>query len=147
MSRIVHCQRAGQSRREKTTNPTETAGPVPSRAKVRSRVIDVPKGPQHPENLCASRCRRLQSLPERYDPEFRGNRPAGADGLPTPDHRRQPSEDFESDLSKRMKLQNDYRVDTLIVMIGTNDVSRNPVTPEVKWESLLICLLTELKEV
>ena len=46
-----------------------------------------------------------------------------------------------------MKLQNDYRVDTLIVMIGTNDVSRNPVTPEVKWESLLICLLTELKEV
>ena len=31
-------------------------------------------------------------------------------------------------------------------MTGTNEVSRNPVNPEVKWESLLICLLNELKE-
>ena len=31
-------------------------------------------------------------------------------------------------------------------MIGTNDVSRNPLTPEAKWESLLIFLLNELKE-
>ena len=47
---------------------------------------------------------------------------------------------------KMMELQNDDRVDTLALMTGTNDVSRNPVTPEVKWESLLICLLNELKE-
>ena len=45
-----------------------------------------------------------------------------------------------------MELQNDDRVDTLTVMIGTNDVSRNPVTPKAKSKSLLICLLNELKE-
>ena len=47
---------------------------------------------------------------------------------------------------KMMELQNDDRVDILTLMIGTNDVSRNPVTPEAKWESLLICILNELKE-
>ena len=47
---------------------------------------------------------------------------------------------------KMMELRNQDRVDTLTVMIGTNDVSNNPVSPEVKWESLLICLLNELKE-
>ena len=31
-------------------------------------------------------------------------------------------------------------------MLGTNDVSRAPVTPESKWEPLLVCLLNELKE-
>ena len=31
-------------------------------------------------------------------------------------------------------------------MTGTNEVSRNLVNPEVKWESLLICLLNKLKE-
>ena len=33
---------------------------------------------------------------------------------------------------KMMELQNDDRVDTSTVMIATNDVSRNPVTPEEK---------------
>ena len=47
---------------------------------------------------------------------------------------------------KMMELQNDDRVDTLILMIGTNDVSRNPVTPEAKCEPLLVFLLNELKE-
>ena len=47
---------------------------------------------------------------------------------------------------KLMELQNEDRVDTLTLMRGTNVVSRNPVTPEAKWESLLICLLNELKE-
>ena len=47
---------------------------------------------------------------------------------------------------KTIELQNEDRVDTLNLMIGTNDVSRNLVTPEAKWESLLICLLNELKE-
>ena len=45
-----------------------------------------------------------------------------------------------------MELQNDDRVDTLTLMIGRKDVSRNSVTHEVKLESLLICLLNELKE-
>ena len=47
---------------------------------------------------------------------------------------------------KMMELQSDDRVDTLTVMIGMNHVSRNPVTPDAKWESFLICLLNELKE-
>ena len=37
-------------------------------------------------------------------------------------------------------------LDTLVIMLGTNDVSRAPVTPECKWEPLLVCLLNELKE-
>ena len=47
---------------------------------------------------------------------------------------------------KMMELQNDDWVDTLILLIGTNDVSRIPVAPEAKWEPLLVCLLNELKE-
>ena len=47
---------------------------------------------------------------------------------------------------KMMELQNNGWVDTLTLMIGTNDISRNPVTPEAKWESLLVCLLNELKD-
>ena len=47
---------------------------------------------------------------------------------------------------KMMELQNNDRVDTLIVMLRTNNVSGNPVTPEAKRESLMICLLNELKE-
>ena len=47
---------------------------------------------------------------------------------------------------KIMELHNDDRVDTLTVMIGTNDFSRNLITPEAKWDSSLICLLNELKK-
>ena len=43
LSRIAHSQRAVQSLREKTTNLTEPTGPVPSGAKVRSRVLDIQK--------------------------------------------------------------------------------------------------------
>ena len=47
---------------------------------------------------------------------------------------------------KMMELQNDDWLDTLIMVIGTNDVSRNPVTPEPKLEPLLVCLLNEVKD-
>ena len=47
---------------------------------------------------------------------------------------------------KTMELQNGDKVETLIFMIGTNDVPRSPVTLEVIWEPLLICLVNELKE-
>ena len=47
---------------------------------------------------------------------------------------------------KMMEFQSEDHLDTLIVMLGTNDVSRAPVTPESKWEPLLVCLLNELKE-
>ena len=47
---------------------------------------------------------------------------------------------------KMMEFQSDDHLDTLVIMLGTNDVSRAPVTPECKWEPLLVCLLNELKE-
>ena len=39
-----------------------------------------------------------------------------------------------AEVNKLMELQNDDRMYTLTLMIGTNDVSRNPVTPEAKWK-------------
>ena len=47
---------------------------------------------------------------------------------------------------KMMEFQGEDQLDTLVIMLGTNDVSRPPVTPEGKWEPLLVCLLNELKE-
>ena len=47
---------------------------------------------------------------------------------------------------KMMEFQSEDHLDTLVIMLGTNDVSRAPVTPECKWEPLLVCLLNELKE-
>ena len=47
---------------------------------------------------------------------------------------------------KMMEFQREDHLDTLVIMLGTNGVSRAPVTPESKWEPLLVCLLNELKE-
>ena len=47
---------------------------------------------------------------------------------------------------KMMEFQSEDYLDTLVIMLGTNDVSRAPVTPESKWEPPLVCLLNELKE-
>ena len=47
---------------------------------------------------------------------------------------------------KMMEFQGEDYLDTLVIMLGTNDVSRVPVTPDGKWEPLLVCLLNELKE-
>ena len=47
---------------------------------------------------------------------------------------------------KMMEFQSKDYLDTLVIMMGTNDVSRAPVTPEGKWEPILVCLLNELKE-
>ena len=47
---------------------------------------------------------------------------------------------------KMMEFQSEDHLDTLVIMLGTNDVSRAPVTPESKWEPLLVCPLNELKE-
>ena len=47
---------------------------------------------------------------------------------------------------KMMEFQSEDYLDTLVIMLGTNDVSRAPVTPEGKWEPLLVCLLNELEE-
>ena len=42
---------------------------------------------------------------------------------------------------KMMEFQGEDDPDMLVIMLGTNDVSRVPVTPEGKWEPLLVCLL------
>ena len=47
---------------------------------------------------------------------------------------------------KMMEFQGEDQLDTLVIMLGTNDVSRAPVTPEGRSEPLLVCLLNELKE-
>ena len=47
---------------------------------------------------------------------------------------------------KMMEFQSEDHLDTLVIMLGTNDVSRAPVTPESKLEPLLVCLLNELNE-
>ena len=47
---------------------------------------------------------------------------------------------------KMMEFQSEDYLDTLVIMLGDNDVSRAPVTPEGKWKPLLVCLLNELKE-
>ena len=47
---------------------------------------------------------------------------------------------------KMMEFQGENHLDILVIMLGTNDVSRAPVTPEGKWEPLLVCLLNELKK-
>ena len=47
---------------------------------------------------------------------------------------------------KMMEFQGKAYLDTMVIMLGTNDVLRVPVTPEGKWEPLLVCLLNELKE-
>ena len=47
---------------------------------------------------------------------------------------------------KMMEFQGEDYLDTLVIKLETNDVSRAPVTPEGKWEPLLVCLLNELKQ-
>ena len=47
---------------------------------------------------------------------------------------------------KMMEFTSEDYLDTLVIILGTNDVSRAPVTPESKWEPLFVCLLNELKE-
>ena len=47
---------------------------------------------------------------------------------------------------KMMDFHGEDHLDTLVIMLGTNDVPRVPVTPEGKWEPLLICFLNELKQ-
>ena len=49
-------------------------------------------------------------------------------------------------VNKVMEFQDEDHLDTLVIKLGTNDVSRVPVNPEGKWEPLLVCLLNELKK-
>ena len=49
-------------------------------------------------------------------------------------------------VNKRMEFQGEDHLVTLVIMLGTNDVLRALVTPEGRWEPLLVCLLSKLKE-
>ena len=53
---------------------------------------------------------------------------------------------FVAQVIKMMEFQGEDHLDSLVIMLGTNDVSRAPVTPEGKWKPLLVLLLNELKE-
>ena len=166
LGRIVLTRQAGQSpiRKEKPTNPTEPAGPVPSEAKVRSRVVDIRKD----LNTRSTFEQVAAEHPRAYLNGMTRNPAAIHQPVPTCSQHSIIGDSLVRDLNqilvggqttvisfggasvaqviKMMQLQNDDRVDALTVMIRTNDVSRNPITPEAKWESRLICLLNELKE-
>ena len=47
---------------------------------------------------------------------------------------------------KMIEFQGEDHLDSLVIMLRTNNVSRAPVIPVGKWEPLLVCLLNELKE-
>ena len=40
-----------------------------------------------------------------------------------------------------MEFQGEDHLDTLVIILGMNDISRAPVTPGCKWEPILVCLL------
>ena len=163
---IIPSQCVGQSpvRQEKTTDLTEPSGPVLSEAKVRSRVIDIRKDLNTRRNFEQV----ATELPTACLNGMTWNPATIHQPVPTGSHHLIIGDSLVRDLKdilvvghttvvsfggasvsqviKMMELQNDDRVDTLTLMIGTNDVSRNPITPEAKWESLLICLLIEMNE-
>ena len=166
LGRIVPSQRAGQSpvMKEKTANPTEPVGSVTKGAKVRSRVIDIRKDLNNQRTFGQVAAEHLRAF-------LNGMTWKSAtihQRVPTGSQRRFLGYSLVRDLKnilvvrqtavisfggasmvqviKMMELQIGDRVGTLTLMIGTNDDSRNPVTPEAKWEPLLICLLNELKE-
>ena len=53
---------------------------------------------------------------------------------------------FMAQVIKIMEFQGEDHLDTLVIMLGSNDVSGVPVTPEGKWEPLLVCFRNDLKE-
>ena len=158
--KIVPSQRTGQSPigRERTTYPIETAGPAPSGAKMRSRVVDIRKvfdqvaaenprtclngmswNPATIHQPVPTRSQYLifgdSLLKDLTDIHVVGQATAISFGGAT-----------VAQVIKMIELQNVDRVDTLILMKGFNEVFRHLVTTEEKWEPLLVCLLNELKE-
>ena len=156
LGRIVPSLRAGQSpvRRESLTDPTEPAGPVPSETKMRSGVFDIRKdlntrrtcvqvGAEHPRACLNGMSWNPAFI---HQPVPTGRHLIIGDSLV-----REMTRIFVvgqtnaiafggasvARVIKMMELQNDDRVVRLILMIGTNDVSRNPVTREEKWEPLV----------
>ena len=164
--RIVPSLRSGQTTvgRDRMADPSEPTRPVPSETKVRSRVVGIPKdlntrstfaqiAAEHPRACLNGMSWSQASI---YQPV-----PTGSQNLIIGDSLVMDLTEIAlvdqttaisfrgasvAQLIKMMELQNGDWVDTLILIIVTSDVSRNPVTPEAKWEPLLVCLLNELKE-
>ena len=144
--RIVPFKRAGQSslRRERAADLTEPTGSVPSKTRVRSRVVDIRKD-FNTDWTFSSRCRTSKGLFEHNELESCNLPPIGSN-----EKQHLIVENglimcltetvvvvqitaflfggaSVAQVIKTMKIQNDDRVETLILMIGTNDISRNPI--------------------
>ena len=166
MGRIARSQRVCQSSvsQSETAGLTEPAGPVLSGAKVRSQGIDIRKDLNNRRNfvqVAAEHPRACLNGMTWNPATIHQPVPTGSQHLIIGDSLVRNllgilvagqtavisfGGTSVAQIIKMMELQNDDRVDTLTLRIGTNDVSRNPATPEAKWESLLICLLNERKE-
>ena len=152
LGRAVPSQRTDRSLKnsELTSRAIVPAGPTPGETTLRSRVVDIRK------NLAVRNFFLQVTAEHELKPGRSGNRHLiVGDSLV-----RDLNEIFLSgqttvlsyggasvaQVIKMMETQNEDQVDTLIVMLGTNDISRAPVTPESKWEPLVVCLLNEQKE-
>ena len=166
LGRVVHCQRPDRSlsSSERTSRAIVPTGPTRGETALRSRVVDVKKNLEV-LNLF------LQVAAEhpRACLNGMGWNPAKSNQAILPGSRhlvvgdilvRDLNEIFVSgqttvlsfggasvaEVIKMMAFHGEDQLDTLVIMLGTNDVSRAPVTPEGTWEPLLVCLLNELKE-
>ena len=166
MDRVVpyQCKNCSSSNSERASQAIVPAGPTRGKTTLRSRVVDIRKnfalrtfflqvGAEHPR-ACLNGVSR--------NPAIRNQTiPSGSHHLIVGDSLvRDLNEIFVSDQTtvlsfggasvahaiKTMEFQNEDQLDTLMVILGTHDISRAPVTPESRWEPLVLCLLNELKE-
>ena len=152
LGRIVPSQRVGQSpvRQGETADLTKPVGPVLNGNKVRSRVIDIRKDLNTRSNFVqvAAEHPRACLNGMTWNPvTIHQPVPTGSQHLIISDSLVRDLKDIlvvgqtaaisfggasvAQDI-KMMELQSDDRVHTLTLMIGTNDFSRNPVTPEAE---------------
>ena len=47
-------------------------------------------------------------------------------------------------LFRMMKLMNPGRIPNVIILVGTNNISRSSDEEEAQWESMMVCLFTTL---
>ena len=162
--RINHSLCASQSPvgREKITDLTEPAGPVPRETEVRSRVIDIRKDLNTRRTFVqvAAEHQRACLNGMSWNPTtIHQQVPTGSQHLIIGDNLVRDLTEIlvvgqttaisfggasVAQVIKMMELQNDDRVDTLILMIGTNDLSRNPFLEGMPRESTIRPLNTML---
>ena len=166
LGRIVPSQRRGHSSNssERVLHTVVSSGDAHGRTYQKSRVVDIRKNlmTRHQFTQVAAEHPRACLNDMSWNPATRDQViPPGSRHLITGDRLvRDLNEIFiygqittlsfggasVAQVIKMMEFQSEDHLDTLVIMLGTNDVSRAPVTPESKWEPLLVCLLNELKE-